>query len=88
MNLAHLKQEARENCYATAELTLGPDQVMHLDDVLSLIDKVVDAVEASVVPGPRGVLVDGSVVPQVGEDAGFEMCRASIKGMFRNFRGV
>lgn len=85
MNLQQLKQEARE--YAKAQRQSFNRDVQD-EDILQFIDKVVDAVEASVVPM--------EAVPSDWDDDDkpklrarmFNDCRDAVLEAFRNFKGV
>lgn len=112
MNINTLKQEAREEFASTAQLTENPieDNGAWIDGSFyqiykgnlesfldSLIDKVVSAVEESVVP-EKTEYPDINLTGTEAEErkkrefqartSGYNSCRLVVLEAFRNFRGV
>ena len=91
MNLQQLKQEAREGLFRECGhliSTSSPQNFKEVKDYLySVIDKVVDAVETSVVPELRtGFDLDDDA--QNYKWMGQNEAREKVLAAFRNFRGV
>ena len=90
MNLETLKQEAREELAAKFSGAHSVDWFQPQVDTFldTLIDKVVSAVEASVVPEPVAPLRYINPECSCGCGDGYGECRTAVLQAFAKFRGV